>query len=216
MQTINVTQYKWAGSWGPFKIKIPCGECGASEGIIEQVIKTEFAPKGIKVNFEVLPWLDNWWKPLLKGAWHAPIVEVNGKVIGQGKVIDAGRLGAEIRAAITDGYELRPEEPNVIFSKPGCPHCKKAKEIFAEKGIAYIEKDITADPFYANQLFYLTKQFFPHNKPVTVPQIWLEGSYFGEASDVEEQQDSLLTKHTTAIVQEAAKNMPVAGTAAVS
>ena len=191
MQEIQVVQYKWAGSWGPFKVKIPCGECGASEGVIEHVIAEEFESRGIKVSFTVLPWLNHWWKPLLKGGWHAPIIQVNGRVIDQGKVIDAGKLAAAIRAEITDGYELTKSEPNVVFSKPGCPHCKKAKEILEAKGVSYVEKDITRDPFNANQLFYLTKQFFPHNKPVTLPQIWLAGEYFGEASDMVEKQDQL-------------------------
>lgn len=185
MDKINVVQYRWEGKWGPFKIKIPCGECGASEGIIEHVIAAEFTPRGIAVNFEIRPWLDNWWKPLLKGGWHAPIILVNGKVLSQGKVVDAGHLAATIRDHITDGYELKPDEKNVVFSKPGCKHCKRVKEIFAEQNIEYVDKDITSDPFAAHQLFYLTKQFFPHNKPVTLPQVWLDGAYFGERTDVE-------------------------------
>lgn len=191
VKPVRVTQYKWAGKWGPFRIKIPCGECGASEGIIEYVIKTEFEPRDVKVEFEVLPWLDFWWKPLLKGAWHAPIVMVDGKVISEGVVVDSGRLAGAIRGAITDGYELREDEQNVVFSKPGCPHCKKVKEILDAEGVSYTDKDITSDSFAAHQLFYLTKKFFPHNKPVTVPQVWLGGEYFGEASDVEEKRDQL-------------------------
>ena len=191
MEHVRVVQYKWAGKWGPFKITIPCGECGASEGIIEYVIRAEFEPHGVSVDFEVLPWLDFWWKPLLKGAWHAPIVMVNGRVVSQGVVVDAGTLGGAIRNAITNGYELKEGERNVIFSKPGCPHCKKAKEILDAEGVEYVEKGITEDPFFAHQLFYLTKQFFPHNKPVTVPQVWLGGEYFGEASDVAERRSEL-------------------------
>lgn len=191
MEPVQVVQYKWAGKWGPFKITVPCGECGASEGIIEHVIDTEFAPRGIKVDFETRPWLDAWWKPLLRGAWHAPIVLVNGKVVSQSVVVDAGKLAGAIRDEITDGYELREEERNIIFTRAGCPHCAKAKEILTEKGVAYTEKDITTDPFFARQLFYLTKKFFPPTKPVTVPQVWLGGEYFGEASDVEARQDEL-------------------------
>lgn len=184
-------QYKWAGKWGPFKITVPCGECGASEGIIQHVIDTEFAPHGIAVDFETRPWLDVWWKPLLRGAWHAPIVLVNGKVVSQGVVVDAGKLASALREEITDGYELGDDEHNVIFTRDGCPHCAKAKDILTKNGISYIEKEITSDPFAAHQLFYLTKQFFPRNKPVTVPQVWLGGEYFGEASDVEAREDEL-------------------------
>jgi len=26
-EAIKITLYRWAGSWGPFKVNIPCGEC---------------------------------------------------------------------------------------------------------------------------------------------------------------------------------------------
>ena len=65
MIQIKITQYKWAGKWGPFKIKIPCGECSLTEGIIKDVIEKEF--QGVDISFEVLPWLDNWFSVLLRG-----------------------------------------------------------------------------------------------------------------------------------------------------
>lgn len=33
-----------------------------------------------------------------------------------------------------------------IYTKPGCPYCKAAKEDMAEKGIAFQEHDVTSDP----------------------------------------------------------------------
>jgi len=24
---VQILLYRWAGKWGPFKVKIPCGEC---------------------------------------------------------------------------------------------------------------------------------------------------------------------------------------------
>ena len=35
--------------------------------------------KGKNVVFEVKPWLDNLFYCLARGAWHAPIIMVNGK-----------------------------------------------------------------------------------------------------------------------------------------
>ena len=34
----------------------------------------------------------------------------------------------------------------VIYTKPGCPYCKAAKEDLASRGIPYREMDVTADP----------------------------------------------------------------------
>ncbi len=33
----------------------------------------------------------------------------------------------------------------VIYSLPTCPHCKRAKEYLSQKGISYIEYDVTKD-----------------------------------------------------------------------
>lgn len=37
-------------------------------------------------------------------------------------------------------------EEVVIYTKPGCPYCKAAKEDMAEKGVSFMEYDVTADP----------------------------------------------------------------------
>ena len=172
---VEIIQYKWAGKWGSVKIKIECGECSVTEGTIESVIAEEF--QGQEISFKVLPWLDNWWKVILKGGWHAPIITVNGKIIEQGKVLDRGLLAYHIRQALVPHYK---PEGNIVFSKEGCPHCKATKEALDKAGIEYKNRDIVKDSLAAQQLFFLTKQFFPHNKPVTVPQIWINGEYFGD------------------------------------
>ena len=175
MNKLNIIQYKWAGAWGPFSIKIPCGECGVSENIIKDVIDNDFA--GQPISFQVLPWLDNWFRVLLKGGWHAPIIIVNGKVVAQGKVVDRGLLGYEIRKQLV---KLYTPKGNVVYSKPGCSFCKRAKDLLREYNIEFVDKNIIEDPLAAHELFYLTKQFFPKTKPVTIPQIWLSGTYFGD------------------------------------
>jgi len=81
-QSVNLTLYKWAGSWGPFKIKIPCGECSLTEDVIKDTLENGL--KGVSVDFIQKDWLTHWWVPLLKGGWHAPIVMVEGRVISQG------------------------------------------------------------------------------------------------------------------------------------
>jgi len=44
--------------------------------------------KGKPVSLRIFPWLDNWWKVILRGGWHAPILTVNKRVFSQGWVPD--------------------------------------------------------------------------------------------------------------------------------
>ncbi len=183
MNNIKIVQYKWAGVWGPFKIKIPCGECAVTENIINDVIKNDFGFTD-KIAFEVKEWLPNWWRLILKGGWHAPIVTVNGKVVFQGQAIDRGFLASEIRKELVKFTEI-PKVGAIIYSKEDCKYCKLAKEIFVKNNIVYEERDIIKDPMRTAELFFLTKQFFPKNKPVTTPQIWIDGKYIGGAEDLQ-------------------------------
>ncbi|MCL4309649.1 MAG: Uxx-star family glutaredoxin-like (seleno)protein [Thermoleophilia bacterium] len=34
----------------------------------------------------------------------------------------------------------------VIYTKPGCPYCKAAKEDLASRGVPFREMDVTSDP----------------------------------------------------------------------
>lgn len=178
--SLIIKQYKWAGSWGPFTIKVPCGECSVSENIVQDVIDSEFS--GEDILFEVLEWLPNWWRVIWRGGWHAPIITVDGKVVAQGKVIDRGLLAYHIRKALVRKTKITG---SVVFSKPECRFCLRAKEILDRKGISYEDRNIIENPLYATQLFYLTKKFFPSNKPVTVPQVWIDGKYIGGSEEVE-------------------------------
>lgn len=79
--SVIITQYKWAGSWGPFKIKSRCEECDLTTHHLRALIEKEF--KGKNVIFEIKPWLDNAWYCLARGAWHPPIIMINGKLFFQ-------------------------------------------------------------------------------------------------------------------------------------
>jgi len=179
---VRIVQYKWAGSWGPFSITVPCGECSVTEGVIADTIEKEFSQES--VSFEVLPWLTYWWRPLIRGGWHAPIVLVNNRVISQGSVLDGGLLAYHIRKELAKGYEA-PENATIVFTKPGCSYCARVKTMLKKAGVAYEERDIIANPLFAHQLFTLTKRFFPRNKPVTTPQVWLKGRYIGGFEEVD-------------------------------
>ncbi len=72
---VKITQYKYEGRWGPFKIDEPCRECDVTTGVLKDMMKKEL--KGLDVVLEIKPWLDNWIYCLSRGAWHAPIIMVD-------------------------------------------------------------------------------------------------------------------------------------------
>jgi len=75
---VVIEQYKWAGSWGPFKIKERCGDCDMITGLLRALMQKEFKGKPIKL--EIKPWLDNWFHCALRGGFRAPLVFINGKL----------------------------------------------------------------------------------------------------------------------------------------
>ena len=40
---VNITVFRWAGTWGPFKVSIPCGECALTKDIIQDCIDTDLS-----------------------------------------------------------------------------------------------------------------------------------------------------------------------------
>ncbi len=78
---VIITQYKWAGSWGPFKIKSSCEECDLTTHTLRALVEKEF--EGKNVIFEIKPWLDNAWYCLKRGAWHPPIIMINEEMFFQ-------------------------------------------------------------------------------------------------------------------------------------
>lgn len=76
-KTITITQFKWAGKLGPIRIKSTCNECDLTSTFLKGMMENEFKAKDVK--FEIKPWLDNFFYCLLRGAWHAPIIMVNGR-----------------------------------------------------------------------------------------------------------------------------------------
>lgn len=69
--------------------------------------------------------------------------------------------------------EARPEESVTLFTRPGCPHCVRAKEMLDKKGMSYEEivlgEDIT------------TKSLQAVTGAATVPQVFINGKHIGGA-----------------------------------
>ena len=184
---VKITLYRWAGQWGPFKVKIPCGECALTKDVIKDTLETELA--GIPVDLDIREWLTEWWKPLLRGGWHAPIVMVEDKVISQGIALNRGVL----TQAIIDVYAARTKiQGSHLFGKESCPHCQRAKKYMADAGIQYTYHDVVKSPRSLYEMLARVKPLVGHKTPITVPQIWLGGNYIGGADQLEE----FLQKHS--------------------
>ena len=97
MQPVEVTVYRITGQQGI--IKVPhryCEECDLTVQLVQRVINELDNPG---VTLTVRPWMLWFWKPLLRGGWHAPIVTVNGRIVSQGVVPTADAVRDAIHAA---------------------------------------------------------------------------------------------------------------------
>ncbi len=176
VKPICITVYRWAGAWGPFKVNIPCGECTLTKDVILDTMKNELA--SIEVELDVRDWLTEWWRPLPKGGWHAPIVMVEGEIIGQGGALNRGVL---TQAVITRHAQRSAVQGNHVYGKESCPHCKRAKGYLEQAGIVYDYHDVVREPRALYEMLARVKPIVGPKTPITVPQIWIDGNYVGGA-----------------------------------
>lgn len=179
---VQITVYRWAGCWGPFKVKIPCGECTLTTDVIKDTLVKEL--KDVPVQLDTKDWLSHWWQPLLKGGWHAPIVMVNGKVISQGRALNRGVL---TEAVVTAYAKNNPVIGNHLFGKAGCPFCQRAKDALQNANIEYTYHDVVEQPRALYEMLARVKPLIGAKTPVTVPQIWINGEYVGGYQQLTEQ-----------------------------
>jgi len=179
IEPIKITVYRWAGSWGPFKVSIPCGECALTADVIKDTMANELA--GIPVELEIREWLSEWWKPLFRGGWHAPIVLVENQIIGQGGALNRGVL----TQAVVERYAKRSDMSGThVFGKETCPYCVKAKAHLDQADIKYNYRDVVANPLDLYEMLARVKPIVGPKTPVTVPQIWVDGKYVGGADEL--------------------------------
>lgn len=179
MNKIKITVFKWAGSWGPLTIKIPCGECALTESIIRDTMANELAK--IPVELDEREWLSEWWKPLKKGGWHAPIIMVDDHIISQGMALNRGLL---IQAVIEHHSRHTKISGNHLFGKKGCTYCTRAKDHLDHRGIPYQYHDVIKDSRSLYEMLTRVKPIIGPKTPVTVPQIWINGEYIGGADQL--------------------------------
>lgn len=175
-KAVNVTVYRWAGTFGPFRVRIPCGECSLTGDVIADTLAAELAD--VPVNLDVRDWLDEWWRPLRAGGWHAPIVMVDGRVISQGNALNRGVLTQAVIQAYAGRSAL---QGNHIYGKGSCLHCHRARGYLDAAGMAYTDHDVVREPQALYAMLARVKPLIGARTPVTVPQIWIDGDYIGGA-----------------------------------
>ena len=94
MKKVTIELYTWEGKFWPFEIKTVCSECTVNHSVIKRTIKE--LNSNVEIEFIQKPWLDNWFKVLLRGVWHAPIIFVNRKLLSQERTIKKEELKNEI------------------------------------------------------------------------------------------------------------------------
>ena len=179
---VQVILYRWAGKWGPWKVRIPCGECSLTVDVIQDTFIREL--DGIPVALDTREWLSEWWRPLPAGGWHAPIVLVEGKLVSQGHALNRGLLTEAVIEAHVGRVRI---EGNHLFGKETCPHCVRAKGYLERAGIEYRYHDVVREPRALYEMLGRVKPIIGPRTPVTVPQIWMDGSYVGGADDLSER-----------------------------
>ena len=178
-EPVRVTLYRWAGQWGPFTVKIPCGECSLTVDVIQDTFAREL--QGIPVQLDARDWLSEWWRPLPAGGWHAPIVMVEGRLVSQGHALNRGLLTEAIIEAHVSKAGI---QGNHLFGKETCPHCVRAKGYLEGAGVRFQYHDVVRQPRALYEMLGRVKPIIGPKTPVTVPQIWMDGVYVGGADDL--------------------------------
>ena len=184
MNKVTITVFRWAGKWGPFKVKIPCGECSLTKDVIQDTIENELGD--ISVELDMRDWLSEWWRPLKLGGWHAPIVIVGGKIVSQGAALNRGVLTQAVIETHAKSAEIKG---NHLFGKISCPHCVRAKKYLEDCKVDYQYHDVVKSPRSLYEMLSRVKPIVGPKTPITVPQIWLEGKYVGGADELSKKLD---------------------------
>jgi glutaredoxin 1 len=74
----------------------------------------------------------------------------------------------------------------VIYTKPDCPWCVRAKELMKKLNLKYDEKKLDED--YTRDYLRL---LVPENLPLTVPQVFVDGNRIGGYEDFADWCDNM-------------------------
>lgn len=76
--------------------------------------------------------------------------------------------------------EARVPDAVAVFTRPGCPHCARAKALLADRGLAYDEVSVPG-----------AQTLFAVSGAKTTPQIYINGQRIGGADELEAYLDAL-------------------------
>jgi len=72
-----------------------------------------------------------------------------------------------------------------LFGKESCPHCVRAKGYLEQANIDFEYHDVVKEPRALYEMLGRVKPIVGPKTPITVPQIWFDGSYVGGADELE-------------------------------
>ena len=117
-----------------------------------------------------------------KRSWRYSMVVNNGVV--EKMFIEPELPGDPFQVSDADTMlEYIAPEANVpsktsIFTKPGCPHCARAKKLLVENGFSYEEIELGSNGLSYSSLTAVTGQ-------LTTPQVFIDGVRVGGADELE-------------------------------
>ena len=178
-KTVRLTLYRYAGKFLFFRIKKRCKECDISYVILQRLMTEQLLGK--PVSLRIVPWLDNFWKIIWRGGWHAPILTVNGKVFSQGRVPEIPKLLSKIGEILNDTSLIQQGEVQTekatsaykeseitVYFSPACPHCRQLLEYLDSNGIKYSGRDVTISESARQDVERLTGR-------LTIPVVVIKG-----------------------------------------
>jgi glutaredoxin len=164
---VELVLYRYAGKFLFFRIKERCRECDIAYVVLQQLMTERFYEKPVSLRF--VPWLDNWWRVIWRGGWHAPILTVNKRIFSQGVVPDIHKLLRRISSLLGDPSvekvnmpiiekTRKSETPSkvIVYHSPACPHCRKLIAYLDANGIDYTPYDVTKSETARQEIKTLT------------------------------------------------------------
>ena len=93
-------------------------------------------------------------------------------------VFPPNRSAADVIAWLQENTAHAHGSGVLIYTTPDCPHCRAAKTLLKEKGVAYVEVDVDRDPEAAHVMVARSKG------RRTVPQIFIGPTHIGGGNDL--------------------------------
>lgn len=169
--SVHIRYYRWAGRFLWFRIRTDCEECDLTRAVLDRLFDGPLRDKPVRLT--VKPWLNNWWRILWRGAWHAPVVMLNGRVFSQGICPDVQALIRAVAHELCDDelaaraatYTSKTKAQHiddksgdtVVFFSPACPHCRQLRNYLDANGVVYTAHDVTASTDAYEELLRRTK-----------------------------------------------------------